>query len=79
MKDYLYYLFEKKINSAELSSVKEEICASGAKVIDILPTKKNINRRLKELKGPKKYALLIGNTVESQQAAQKARVHFCGW
>lgn len=79
MKDYLYYLFDEKMNSAELSSVKEEICASGAKVIDILPTKKNINRRLKELKGPKKYALLIGNTVESQQAAQKARVHFCGW
>lgn len=79
MKDYLYYLFDEKMNSAELSSVKEEICASGAKVIDLSPTKKEIYKRLKELKGPKKYALLIGNTVESQQAAQKARVHFCGW
>ena len=79
MKDYLYYLFDEKMHSNELSAVKEKICASGANVIDIPSTKKSINRRLKELKGSRKYALLIGNTVESQQAAQEAKVHFCGW
>ncbi len=79
MKDYLYYLFDEKLNGDDLSAVKEQICTTGAKVIDLSPTKKEINKRLKELNGPKKYALLIGNTVEAQQAAKEASVHFCGW
>ena len=79
MKDYLYYLFDENLSGDGLSAVKEELCAKGAKVIDICSTKKSIHKRLKELKGPKKYALLISNTVEAQQAAQEANVHFCGW
>jgi hypothetical protein len=79
MKDYLYYLFDEKLSGDDLSAVKEQICATGAKVIDLQPSKKNIQKRLKELKGPKKYALLIGNTIEAQQAAKEAKVQFCGW
>lgn len=79
MKDYLYYLFDEKLSSTELSEVKEKLCKLGAKVIDLTPSKKTINKRLKELKGPKKYALMIGNNVEAQQAAKEASVHFCGW
>lgn len=78
MKDYLYYLFDEKMNSAELSSVKEEICATGAKVIDVHNNPKSIKKRLKELKGYKRYALMIGNTVEAQQVAKQAKVEFCG-
>ena len=79
MKDYLYYLFDEKLSGTELSEVKEKLCELGAKVIDLTPSKKTINKRLKELKGPKKYALMIGNNVEAQQAAKEASVHFCGW
>ena len=79
MKDYLYYLFDEKLSSTELSEVKEKLCKLGAKVIDLTPSKKTINKRLKELKGPKKYALMSGNNVEAQQAAKEASVHFCGW
>lgn len=79
MKDYLYYLFDEKLSGEGLSSVKERISATGAKVIDLSPTKKGIMKRLKELKGSKKYALLIGNDVETQHIALKAEVDFCGW
>lgn len=79
MKDYLYYLFDEKLSGEGLSNVKERISATGAKVIDLSPTKKGIMKRLKELKGSKKYALLIGNDVETQHIALKAEVDFCGW
>ena len=78
MKDYLYYLFDEKMNNTELSSVKEDICATGAKVIDVQDNPKTIKKRLKELKGYKRYALMIGNTVEAQQVAKQAKVDFCG-
>ena len=79
MKDYLYYLFDESLSGDELSAVKEQLCTEGAKVVDLPPTKKHINKRLKELKGPKWYALVIGNTVEAQKAAKDAKVAFCGW
>lgn len=79
MKDYLYYLFDEKMGGDELLAVKEQIHAMGAKVIDLQPSKKTIAKKLKEVDGPCKYALLIGNTVEAQQAAQEAKVDFCGW
>ena len=79
MKDYLYYLFDESLSGDELSAVKEQLCTEGAKVIDIHPTKKDINKRLKELKGPKQYALVIGHTSEAQKAAKDAKVAFCGW
>lgn len=78
MKDYLYYLFDESLSGDDLSAVKERICTTGAKVIDLQPTKKNIGKRLKELKGPKQYAMLIGNNTEAQQAAKDAKVDFCG-
>lgn len=78
MKDYLYYLFDEKMNSAELSSIKEDICATGAKVIDVQNNKESIRKRIKELKGYKRYALMIGNSVDAQQAAKEAKVDFCG-
>ena len=79
MKDYLYYLFDESISGDELSAVKEQLCTEGAKVVDMPPTKKDINKRLKELKGPKRYTLVVGNTVEAQKAARDANVAFCGW
>lgn len=79
MKDYLYYLFDEKLSGDDLSTVKEQICATGAKVVDLSPSEKNIRKRLKELKGKKKYALVVGNSVETQRAAMKAKVQFCGW
>ena len=79
MKDYLYYLFDETMHTDELSAVKEQLCARGAKVLDLVPSKKTIGKRLKELKGPKRYALLIGNNTEAQQAAHKAGVDFCAW
>lgn len=78
MKDYLYYLFDEKMSSPELSAVKEDICATGAKVIDVQNNAQSIKKRLKELKGYKCYALMIGNTVEAQQAANQAKIDFCG-
>ena len=78
MKDYLYYLIDERMDSEELVSVKETLCAKGAKVICILPSKEAIRKALKSIKGPKKYALVVGNTVESAIAAQKAKTDFCG-
>ena len=49
MKDYLYYLFDEKMSSPELSAVKEDICATGAKVIDVQNNAQSIKKRLKEL------------------------------
>lgn len=79
MKDYLYYLFDESMSSTELSAVKEQLCTNGAKVVDLPLTKKDINKRLKELKGPKRYALMVGHTIEAQKAAKDANVAFCGW
>ncbi len=79
MKDYLYYLFDESMSSTDLSVVKEQLCTDGAKVVDLPLTKKDINKRLKELKGPKRYALVVGCTMEAQKAARDANIAFCGW
>ena len=77
MKDYLYYLVDERMDSEELSSVKEVLCNKGAKVISILPSKEAIQKGLKRVKGKRKFALIVGNTIESAEAAKRTNTDFC--